>query len=229
MGLIEKPSNKLKITIQLRKEEYMKYGKKIALALLSLCIILGVTGCVSPFYGTARIEKGFHMDAGLAATSYIAIGDPPSYCIGGRTDFEARYGLNDYIGFNGHLGLGYGTIITLDTITGSSAAPVAGNAAIGVQAAWPLKNITPAARLELTFITTPLICPTLLLGIGRQELITIGGRVYLASLVNPQSVDLFLSIHPTSRWSIFGGVELVQLIIHPERPIITLGVGYKIM
>ncbi|NLI98279.1 hypothetical protein GX441_06425 [bacterium] len=199
----------------------MKYGKKIALALLSLCIILGVTGCVSPFYGTARIEKGFHMDAGLAATSFLQPGDPPSYCVGGRVDCEARYGFNEYLGLNGRAGLCYGKEVPFD----SSGFGAAGNVAIGVQGALPLKFITPALRIELTHYTYPTIAPTLLLGIGQREFITLGARASIESIIMFDGIDVFLTVHPTSNWSVFGGVHFTS---YQEEPLAAIGVGYKL-
>lgn len=57
-----------------------------------------MTSCVSPFYGTARIEPGFHMDAGLAATSFdFATWEGEEWCAGLRGDVELRYGFNEYL------------------------------------------------------------------------------------------------------------------------------------
>lgn len=83
----------------------MKIAKWIALVLVAGC----VTGCVSPFYGTARIEKGWHTDVGLGPTSYIAgFGEPNSHFFGFRGDVEVCYGFNQYLQANARLGLGLG-------------------------------------------------------------------------------------------------------------------------
>lgn len=200
---------------------------KNSLFIVGICMSLAALSCVSPFYGTARIEKGLHMDAGLAGASYIAIGDPPSYCVGGRADFEARYGLSEYLGLTGHAGLGYGKVSGNEPGSPSGAPPWTGTLSIGVQTAYPLKYITPAARLEITYLTLPTICPTLLLGIGRNEFLTLGGRAYLVEFWLPYIVDVFLGIHPVKCISIFGGVGIGGFR-NPELPIMTLGVAYKI-
>lgn len=197
-----------------------------AILCLGLVFALLTPGCVSPFYGTARIEKGWHMDAGVAATSFVVPSLssywPNHYCIGGRGDFTLQYGFNKYFELSGHAGLGLGISIP-DSVP--SHLEALGEGTIAIQAALPVKYLTPALSLGFSYPSGPQC--SVLLGIGQDEKVTLGGRLHffvedVVGLV--PCVNIFAGVHLKSRWIVFGGYE----IFPPIPPVATLGVGFKI-
>lgn len=188
-------------------------SKKLVLCLALLTMGMGVLGCFPPIYSTAKIDQGFHCDIGMAANASIAGGGGI-----GRIDSELRYGFSDYFQIHCCAGVIF------------PAGPVLPIYRLGLQTAVPLKSVTPAFRVEFTPFPTYL-APTLLLGLGQNEFLTLGGRVNL--IADPHIYvfpDAFITGHLWSRLSIFAGVELFHFdepMLH-GMPVFTLGVGYKI-
>ncbi|MBD3286384.1 hypothetical protein GF359_07505 [candidate division WOR-3 bacterium] len=215
----------------------MKYLRYVILVITVAC----VTGCVSPFYGTARIEEGLHVDAGLAGGTYM-FGEGPTgsyseggapYYIGLRGDIELRYGFGKYIQGSARTGIGWG-------FNGkryeAEPVPVEDNflldVALGSQLALPiviedLGQITPALRFEGCYGYSQLyLLPTFALGFGNPEYLTLGGRIYY-----PFPTELFACIH-VWRVNVFAGVNTYTTWLHPDYwrvpAVVTFGVGYKI-
>ena len=128
-----------------------------ALVVLVMGIGAFFVSCVSPFYGTARIEKGWHMNAGAAAASYfyplMNSYWPDPYCIGGRADFTLEYGFNKYFEIRGQIGLGTGISIP-DSGIKSGRYPL-GEGTLALQAALPCKIISPAISLGYSYPSGP--------------------------------------------------------------------------
>lgn len=189
--------------------------------------------CVSPFYGTARIEPGWHMDAGIAATTYVAeLAWRYPYSIGCRGDLELRYGFNKYMQMNAQAGLGIGFSLSSwsdPSYRGGDVYPLL-DGVLGIQTALPVGFLTPALRMEFSyFLGEPELVSTALLGIGLKERFTLGGRLHLDELIDPYSLDAFVGFHPSSKWSMFAGIKFFfhgYDITYP--PVATLGVGYKL-
>jgi len=218
--------------------------KKISLILVTLAIGAFSLSCVSPFYGTARIEEGWHMDAGVAGMSEIT----PSldswgfeYHLGARADAELRYGFNSFLQLNSRIALG----------AAPAWPPIFADVAVGAQTAYPIGPITPALRVEVSGYGGGItFSPAVLLGIGRKEVVTLGGRIHIfgntyerqhphpGSVTFPEDYDPYLEDTPTDffvgihlgRWNILVGS---QLFYHSsshsfERPVATAGIGYKL-
>lgn len=208
----------------------LKILTSITLAIGALCL-----SCVSPFYGTARVEPGWHKDVGLAATTFVfTLTEWLPYCIGGRGDFELRYGFNEYLQANGRIGLGLG--FSESRYEGQSwdgPYPLV-DCALGIQAALPSKYVTPALRLELG--QRPV---TFLLGIGEKERVTVGLELLGLSIGGsglfsfswpPLWVDGFISVHISPQWSIFAGGRMMdpEVAVSSPYPSLALGVGYNL-
>lgn len=218
--------------------------------LLSL-IVLGMGGCVAPFYGTARIEEGWHVDVGLAGSTYlkdrsnldvdydriINPGDPYFYAI--RSDIELRYGLNKYIQGSIRTGLGIGFHgYIYDAVPREVEDDFLFDMAIGPQFALPIDlenvgQITPAMRLEACYGYGQFyLLPTFVLGLGNPEYFTLGGRFYHPEVeMNFFPCEVFASIH-LWRFDFFAGVNVYTTWWHPDYwrvpPVVTVGIGYKI-
>lgn len=193
--------------------------KKSILTLTLLMMGMWVLGCVPAFYGTARIEPDFHGDIGLAI-DLLSEGVNP---VGLRGDFAVYYGFGRYIQLDGHLGAGFGF--------GGVAEGVVANAGVGLQLAAPIGPVTPAFRAGFSYWGGDsdgfaFLSPCLLLGFGRKEFLTLGGRLhYNIKYPDGPLHDVFGVVHiPNSPVSIFSGVGWDGLLV----PHITLGVGYKI-
>lgn len=210
-------------------------------SLVKVGVLLGGAlglSCVSPFYGTARIEKGWHSSVGFAVTTFVS-SENYDECPGGRGDLEIRYGFNQYLQANGRIGLGLGYIPP--SPEGEAVPPREGgiypllDGGVGLQTAYPMVNITPALRVEAGQELS--LMP--LLGIGKREWITLGVE-FSYFLFGPEGthpegglLNAFLSVHPYPRWSIFAGTN-VTILFDPgfyltEYPLVTLGVGYNIL
>ncbi len=205
----------------------MKNLKQVSLFVGVVSLLYFMGGCVSPFYGTARIEKGLHSNAGLAATSYVVPGfDESTFCTGLRADLEVRYGFSEYLQAQGSVGLGGG----LSCPYFSGFTPLL-SAALGVQGALPFKGVTPALRVEaapgIGYI--PVFTVTPLLGLGNNEMLTLGSKIWISWSGSPL-IEVFTALHPVERWSVFGGVNLSSFSENFELglPIVSLGVGYKL-
>lgn len=194
---------------------------------VTLVGVLGVS-CVSPFYGTAKIEPGWNGEVGVAATSFLT--DPFEYSyVGGRADLELRYGFSRYLQVNGRLGAGAG-YRPPSNVPGNP--PVSGgiqplvDGALGVQAACPLNEVTPAVCLEVGRFLS--VIP--LLGLGKKELLTLGIRLGFGFESGFLPLGTFLTIHPCSRFSIFAGAQLGSLFNYMPAmgiPPFTAGIAYK--
>lgn len=187
--------------------------------------------CVSPFYGTARIEKGWHMDAGVAAATFIGgpIGESPSYYTGLRGDYELRYGFNKYLQVHGRIGLGLGYDFLYGKepyMPGWDFSPLF-DGALGIQTSIPFTHFVPAIRLDFH---GPLVSPILLLGIGKEEQVTVGtdftnlfynlfGQAWLVGW------NGFLKVQLSSRWAIFAGGGIPDPEFSFPYPLLTLGLG----
>jgi hypothetical protein len=194
-------------------------SKKLILCLALLIMGVWVLGCMPPpFYGTAKIEPGFHWDAGVAGGGGIVcdfMGGEEMEGLGGGVSTELRYGSNKYVQWHARAGV--------DTYIGG--APVVPRIGMGIQTALPLEVVTPAFRLEAAGIWPVTITPALLLGIGRNEIPTLGFRLHywLGEYIYLSAGELFLTIHLMPRWGVF-----VSGAKGDDLQWITLGVGYKI-
>jgi len=200
--------------------------KGVGFTVISLVVGAFTLSCVSPFYGTARIEPGWHMDAGVAATTFISPANEwfPE-CIGGRGDYEIRYGFNQYLQVNGRIGAGLGYRLPSE---GFPPPPIKDmypllDGAIGIQGSFPLGSVTPSLRVELIYPHSQIVAPTLLFGLGRNEWLTIG--------VGGHLVDVFVTAHPSKRWSFFAGANVFSIFNadYSDYPLASIGVGYKIL
>ncbi|MBD3285163.1 hypothetical protein GF359_02130 [candidate division WOR-3 bacterium] len=201
--------------------------KTIRLIILVL-IFFALSSCVSPFYGTARIEEGLKIDAGIAGTSYIDgyLGRNPSYT-GIRGDVEVGYGICKYFQANARIGLGWGH--GGKRYFGNSRNDFIHDIALGPQFALPLSsswNLTPALRVEAGYANDEFYAtPALLLGFGNPETFTIGAR-FLTYILD----QIFVTFH-VKRVNIFAGVDIwTQLSpdFSDNPPVATLGAGCKL-
>ncbi|TKJ40526.1 hypothetical protein CEE36_09555 [candidate division TA06 bacterium B3_TA06] len=203
----------------MRKKRYIPF---VALALAVL-----MTSCVSPYYGTARIEPGWQLDTGLGLhTTLIPVldGGDPVYGVGIRCDGEIGYGVGKYLKpyVRGAVGLNTAYLGFAD-------------AGIGFQTALPLGPIAPAVKLELNpMMGEPTFSPAFLLGIGREERVTLGARTHFivfGAPYYPFFLDVFATAHISPRWSIFAGAEINSFIDTFDDgdgyPFFTVGAGYK--
>ncbi|NLI97091.1 hypothetical protein GX441_00335 [bacterium] len=80
---------------------------------------------------------------------------------------------------------------------------------IGIQTSLPVKSVTPAIRLEVgpEILIKPSFFVTPLLGFGKDEWLTVGGRLWVF-LDNLPLVETFAVFHTWKRWSILAGVHL---------------------
>ncbi|TKJ40527.1 hypothetical protein CEE36_09560 [candidate division TA06 bacterium B3_TA06] len=201
--------------------------KKIHLITLSLILIGGIwmTSCVSPYYGTARIEPGLNLNAGAALSTFVVV----PICgvsteeFGVRGDVELGYGIGQYL--SPYIRLGGGVSLDAGFL----------DPGVGLQLSLPVEYITPALLAEINLhMGEPTFSPAFLLGIGRAEKVTLGIRTQLA-VVNPgdqpySSMEIFVNTHLSSPWSIFVGLEATSVIgaFQGEAfPLTTLGVGYS--
>lgn len=204
----------------------MKTIKWLALTVGIVCVT-GVTGgCVSPFYGTARIEKGFHTEAGICAMSYIgAFGEYSTPSVGGMANLALFYGFNPYVQLGSTLGLGYGQtgFIVHDT-AGNPHNPweIFGDATLNVQAAIASESTTVALRVEGS--TSRVVTASLLLGLGKPEKVTLGIRGFIVG----RGIDIMTIVRPLPKLSLFLGVDPVGFFMDPPWPVATLDIGYKI-
>ncbi|MBN2379004.1 hypothetical protein JXM67_04295 [candidate division WOR-3 bacterium] len=189
-------------------------------------------GCVSPFYGTARIEPGFHADAGLGFSRFINVDcEWMLDCIGPRADMELRYGFKNNFQVSSRFGLGFGYTSVPEYIPVSEGPYLQGDLALGIQYAYPLRNHTPAIRFEASYapgLEMFIFTPTLLWGIGRNESVTLGVRPEIFSGAEGILLEVFSTIHVSPRWSIFLGLDLFSTFteIGNGYPIASLGLGY---
>lgn len=199
-------------------------------------MVVTLTSCVSPFYGTARIEKGFHAEIGVATHSFLfpwLDAMQYGYRSGMRSDVELRYGFNRYLGLHARAALGVFYNDPLPFL----------DAGVGIQTALPLKWVTPALRSEVSLYGGCVtLSPTLLVGIGREEKVTLGGCVHLFGnsseanwddyhkALEDTPTDFFVGIHAFPRWTLFVGTQLFyHSYIYPgKKPLYTIGVGYKL-
>ena|GEM_PF-1036192 len=210
-----------------------------------------VTGCVSPFYGTARIEEGFHADIGLAGGAYLksnatlsnynwAFNPANPYYHAVRSDVELRYGLNKYIqgSVRAGLGLGFNGYVYDYEPREVDERDFFFDIALGPQFALPIiwedvGHITPAFRLEACYGYGQFyLLPTLVLGFGNPEYLTLGGRFYhpeAEGIILP--MELFTGIH-LWRFNIFMGVNSLVTWLHPDfyrvPAVVTVGIAYKL-
>jgi len=199
--------------------------KIVRLTILLVVIAAGITGCVAPYYGTARIEPGWNLNTGVGLHSTILpLHDGPAlYGIGLRCDTEIGYGLNDYWKPYARAGFGLNTAYIGFADIGA-----------GMHIALPVWIFTPAIKLEInSAMLQPTFSPAVLLGIGKQKLVTFGAKWYLSAFADPVKLrfgDLFITVHPSPRWSVFASIEFPSFIGYLGGfgyPFFTLGVGYK--
>lgn len=202
--------------------------KKIHLITLSLILIGGIwmTRCVSPYYGTARIEPGLQLNtgAGLHSTLMPVFDAGPIYGIGIRCDGEIGYGIEHFLKPYARAAVGLNTAYIGYADIG-----------LGIHAALPVWIFTPAVRLEInsTWIQ-PTFSPVVLLGIGKREWFTLGAKTYFIAFGDPnypRFLDAFATAHISPHWSIFAGAEMNSFVDYFEDgdgyPFFTVGVGYK--
>lgn len=209
----------------------MKSRRKITWRLLieaCMVCVTGVvsvtgTGCVSPFYGTARIEEGLKIDAGIAYSKIVEpVFDHWGYYLseGIRGDAVFRYGFNDYIGVHARAAIGYPMV----------------EAGLGLQAAYPIGPVTPALQTEFAFGDPGPFSVGFLLGIGKKEWLTLGIRTHIPGTAGdephpeygpyfePYPIDVFTGIH-IGRWNLFAGSQMFRYTYNDE-PLFTIGIGY---
>lgn len=202
-------------------------------SLVTVGVLLGGAfglSCVSPFYGTARIEPGWHLDAGVAATTFTggAVGENPGYYFGGRGDIELSYGFSDRFNIHGRAGLGLGAY-PFPSQQEPGPWPISPliDPSIGFQAAFPLGYVTPALRVDFPGTPVPV---KILMGIGKPERVTLGvdlSGLFLYGITRPKlGISGFAGIHFNRNWSLFAGGGIPRVFF--DLPLFTLGVGYKI-
>lgn len=187
---------------------------------------LSFTHCVSPYYGTARIEPGWNVTCGAALHSCIVpVTDVSGYSIGLREDIFVSYGFNRYLG--AHIQAGFGTAIP--------EAPGFVDGLAGLQAALPLGPLTLSLRADIaSYYGFLSISPMFLMGVGKREYVTISVSTHSDFFFQEQHyypVILGLGIHPTAKWSLFCGADVKTLMIDDYgrfEPIATIGLGYQL-
>jgi len=202
--------------------------RRILKLLSAITVIAIASGCVSPFYGTARIEEGWDIDAGVAGMKvYKPYWDSWGYfdSYGVRGDVNLRYGFNDYLCLYCRGAVGgsqYWLGLFLD-------------AGAGIQASLPLGPVTLALNGELHGLE---FSPALLAGIGRTEWLTIGIRTHIpgnlydsphpeyGKYLDSYPLDCFAGFH-LGHWNIFAGSQLFRYSYNDD-PVFTAGIGYKI-
>lgn len=201
-------------------------SKKISLMILVIIGAAAMVGCVSPYYGTARIEPGWEYSMGTAFhTLRVPTITGPRYCMGLMQDIGISYGFNRY--FKIFFNAGFGTALPEGKI-------LIGRA-VGVQAAAPLGSVTPALRIEYTgYGLEPSISPGLLLGIGRREWLTLNVRTQINphDLAGQDSLPIITGVgfHITPALTLWAGGELKTLWIDEYDcfyPIMSAGLGYR--
>lgn len=146
------------------------------------------------------------------------------------------YGVG--IRYDGELGYGVGRVLKsyVRGAVGLNTASLGfADIGIGFQAALPVGLITPAVKLELnsTWIQ-PTFTPTLILGIGKKEWVSLGIRRHFIGFGSPDYpsfLDVFATAHISPKWSIFAGAEINSFVDTFEDgsgyPFFTVGVGHK--
>lgn len=222
----------------------MKLNKRIASILrISACVtgiicVAGVTGvvcvtgtgCVATFYGTARIEPGFHVNAGVGVGQFIGGSyEATSRYIGPRADVEVGYAFSHFFKTHLRAGGGWGWRSEEYVEGESPSRPEATllDGAIGIQVSSPHHYPTPALRLEVGLGG---VSTDLMFGIGEPEWLTLGTRVYffkeeLAQFYLP--VAPFIGIHPLPHLSIFASPGTFAFY-EDYKPLFSVGVGYKL-
>ena len=201
--------------------------KKVHTVFLSITLSVLLINCVSPYYGTARIETGWAINAGagLHSTVVPVLDAGPIYGLGLRSDVEIGYGFEKYFKpyVRGALGL-------------NTASLYFGDIGVGFQGALPVGPITPAVKIEVnTTSARPTFAPAFLLGIGRKEVVTLGIRPQFVGF-NPDEYEPFLdvltTVHISPKLSIYIGAEVTSFIEYFDEnddiPFFSLGVGYKL-
>ena len=200
--------------------------KRVFIPSLSLLLAIATSSCVSPYYGTARIEPGWQVNTGTGVHSAVmpVLDAPAVYGIGIRCDGEIGYGLDKYVKPYARAAVGLNTACIGYADIG-----------LGLQAALPVWIFTPAVKLEInsTWIQ-PTFSPVVLLGIGKKEWFTLGTKTYFIAFGDPsypEFLDVFTTVHISPRWSIFAGAEINSFIDIFEDgngyPFFTVGAGYK--
>ncbi|MBD3286383.1 hypothetical protein GF359_07500 [candidate division WOR-3 bacterium] len=188
-------------------------------------------GCVSPFYGTARIQEGFHAEAGVSAMTYIGAPveyNEPSMAVLGND--ALNYGFNPKLQIGTRLGLGYGQSGRL--VLSSDEEQVNPweyypDVAVNIQTALDSKTVTPGLRIEGS--VSQGLSAAMLLGLGNREWLTLGlrGNLHLSGIYS--GFDCFFIVRPIPDLSLFAGINPLKSIPTEEFwPVATLGVGYKI-
>jgi len=201
--------------------------KKLHVLGLFIPLVTYLTNCVSPYYGTARIEPGWNINtgAGLHSTVVPVLDAGPMYGVGLRCDGEIGYGVNRYIKpyVRGGLGL-------------NSASLYFGDIGIGLQTAVSVGPVTPAFKIEVNSTgARPSLAPAFLLGFGKREVLTLGVRPQLVGF-NPEMyepfVDVLMTVHISPRLSIFAGAEVTSFVEFFDQrdiiPFFSIGAGYKV-
>jgi hypothetical protein len=198
----------------------------IALTIVGVACVLCVTGtgCVSPFYGTAKIQKGLNISGGVGVNQFEMGSFIYSYLsTGPRADLEVGYAFNNVVKpyIRGGLGFGWRT----EEPTGEDGGfpdriEWLGDAAVGIQVAYPNRPLTPAIRLE---VGTCLVSADMMVGIGNTEWLTLGMRVNVEPSFTP-----YLTIHPVRRLSIFVSPGTISSNQSGFVPYYSFGIGYSI-
>ncbi|MBD3285164.1 hypothetical protein GF359_02135 [candidate division WOR-3 bacterium] len=201
----------------------MKIPRLVAL----IVIAAGLNSCVSPYYGTARIEEGHSLSIGGAASShFLALGEYFGHNYGLRGDLEWRYGFNERWQINAHFGAGLG--IDGKYVEGVAPYPPFNtfiDPSLGLQYAFLKGPVIPALRIEVCLtpgFIAPFPAPTLLLGFGNPEWLTFGSRVKL-----PHAVESFVSVHPDNNISIFAGIDWLSSLDKDFPLIGAAGISYN--
>jgi hypothetical protein len=197
---------------------------------LILTLIFGMSliiSCVAPYYGTARIEPGADINAGIAYTTGITAW--PSSVQGIRADIYAGQGLNRYLKpyVRASVGVGYETYYPETFRDEDGFLPIF-DAGVGLHCALDLKYITPAIVIELSPYMGVSVSTALLMGIGNREIVTLGVRPHftVGGFTEQDPIDVFASIHPFGKWSFFAGTEITTLSDYG--PWFTVGLGYRL-
>jgi len=210
----------------------MKFVKWIVLILSAVCF----SGCVSPFYGTARIEEGLHVESGLSGTSFMTFNPERSgYYIGGRGDVAFRYGFSKNFQAYIRTGLGFGIDPINDTLIPATYRPSPTgflfDAGLGLQGAIPFEYITPGLQLEIG--ANGMVSATALFGAGIKEWLTLGADLtwiplYLFNAGTLHIPNGFITFHLSPKMSISTAIGIPNDEYPYSYPLLNFGIGYKI-
>lgn len=199
----------------------MRIFRRIALILGMVCVtgVVGVTGCVSPIYDTARTQKGLTIGGGLAY--HDAYHDEGNYAVefsGIRPDISVGYGFTNWFSVVGRGGL------LFDFEDPNQSLPFLG-AGLKFSTPWDRLNLSSRVEFDLPKgLLNPLLglSFTPMAGLSNKnghEYLTFG----LQTIFGIVPVTAFVNLHPFQGTHVFLGAAGPSEGTIPE---VCLGLGY---